>query len=73
MKRVILKEYGEENIKLEFIDTGGVNLSAYPEIEKIIRAGYSFPITAINGSPYLAGALSLESVVEIITELQANA
>jgi len=70
MKQALLSKYGEEKISLEFIETGGVNLSAYPEIEKIIRAGYSFPITVINGSPRLAGAISAESIVEIINEME---
>lgn len=70
MKKILLNKYGEEILSLEFIDTGGVKLSAYPEVEKVIRAGYSFPVTVVNGKPRLAGAISLDSVVEIITELQ---
>lgn len=70
MEKALLKKYGEETLSLKFIDTGGVNLSAYPNVEKVIRGGYSFPITVVNGSPRLAGAISLESIVEIITDLQ---
>ncbi|MDD3365180.1 MAG: hypothetical protein PHZ03_09385 [Syntrophomonas sp.] len=70
VEKALLDKYGEETLSLKFIDTGGVNLSAYPEVEKVIRAGYSFPITVVNGSPRLAGAISAESLIEIITELQ---
>lgn len=57
-------------MSIEFVDTDGAKLSSYPEVEKVIRAGYSFPVTVINGSPRLAGSISVESVIEIITELQ---
>jgi len=70
MKKVLLNKYGEEKLSLEFIDTGGVKLAAYPEVEKVIRAGYSFPITVVNGSSRLAGAISVDSITEIITEIQ---
>jgi len=70
MQKELLSKYGEERLSIEFIDTGGIKLSSYPEVEKVIRAGYSFPVTVVNGSPRLAGSISLESVIEIITELQ---
>lgn len=70
MKKALLEKYGQETLSLELIDTGGVKLGSYPEVEKVIRAGYSFPITVVNDTPRLAGSISLDSVVEIITELQ---
>jgi disulfide oxidoreductase YuzD len=70
MHKELLSKYGPEMLSIEFIDTSGVKLSSYPEVEKIIRAGYSFPITVIDGSPRLAGSISVDSVIEIITELQ---
>ena len=70
VKRELLEKYGEQQINIELIDTGGVKLSDYPEVEKVIRAGYSFPITVINGSPYLAGAISADSIIDVISELQ---
>lgn len=70
MKKALLQKYGEGMLSLEFIDTGGVNMAAYPEIEKVIRSGYSFPITAVNDIPRLAGAISEKAIIEIITEIQ---
>lgn len=70
MEKALLTKYGEETLSLKYIDTGGVNLSAYPEVEKVIRAGYSFPIAVVNGSPRLAGAISLKSIIEIIDEIK---
>lgn len=70
MKKVLLEKFGEEALSFEFIETGGVDLARFPEVEKVIRAGYSFPITLINESPRLAGAISIDSMTEIIKELQ---
>ncbi len=72
MKKTMLEKFGEEALSLAFIETEGVDMSRFPEVEKVIRSGYTFPITSINGSPRLAGALSIDSIAEIITELQSN-
>jgi len=72
MKKELVDRFGETDLSLEFIDTGGVNLSAFPEVEKVIRAGYSFPITLVNGNPRLAGGISAESIIQIVTDLQSN-
>ncbi len=70
MKKVLVNKYGEDSLNLEFIDTANAKLEAYPEVEKVVRAGYPFPITVINGSARLAGAISPDSIDQIITELQ---
>jgi len=73
MKTVLVDRFGEASLSLEFIDTGGVNLGAYPEVEKVVSAGYSFPITFINGTPRLAGGIPIDSIIQIITDLQPKA
>ncbi|PKM75749.1 MAG: hypothetical protein CVU90_16050 [Firmicutes bacterium HGW-Firmicutes-15] len=70
MKKTMLEKFGDEALSLTFIDTGGVDLARFPEVEKVIRSGYTFPVTLVNGSPRLAGAISTDSITEIITELQ---
>ncbi|PKM78092.1 MAG: hypothetical protein CVU90_03445 [Firmicutes bacterium HGW-Firmicutes-15] len=70
MEKALLEKYGAEALSLAFLDTGGVNLTAYPELEKVIRAGYSFPVTVINGTPRLAGSISTDAIIEIIKELK---
>ena len=70
MKKILSNKYDGETISLEFIDTGGVKLGSYPEVEKVIRAGYSFPITVVNGTPRLAGSISADSIMEVISEIQ---
>lgn len=71
-KTQLLQKYGEDSLSLEYIDTDGGQLAQYPEVEKVVRAGYSFPITVINGSPRLAGAVAFDPIVEIVTEIQAG-
>lgn len=70
MKKMLFNKYGEETLNLEFIDTADARLADYPEVEKVIQAGYPFPITVINGSPRLAGAISPDSIDQIIIELK---
>lgn len=72
VKKNLLEKYTPEQLNINYIDTGGINLSAYPAVEKVIRAGYSFPITVINGTPCLAGVISLDSITEIISEMQCK-
>jgi disulfide oxidoreductase YuzD len=71
MKEVLLERFGEETLSLEYIDTGGVNLAEFPEVEKVVLAGYPFPITFVNGNPRWAGGITIDSITEIVTaELQ---
>jgi disulfide oxidoreductase YuzD len=70
VKKALLDKFGEKDLSLEFIDMDKANPSDFPEIEKVIQAGYSFPVTVVNGSPRLAGGISLDSIAKIIMELQ---
>jgi disulfide oxidoreductase YuzD len=72
MKNVLVDQFGEETLSFEYIDTGSDNLANFPEIEKVINAGYSFPITVVNGNPRLAGGIPMDSIIQIICELQSN-
>lgn len=56
-------------ITFSFIDTTDKDLAAFPEIEKVIMHGYSFPVTVINDTPYLAGAIDRQAVAEIINDI----
>lgn len=71
MKKVLMEHFSEGVVSLEFIDTGS-DPGTYPEIEKVIRAGYSFPVTCINGTPRLAGGIPADTLIEIINELQTK-
>ena len=72
MQQTIADKYEKEIVECRFIDTTGQNLDDYPEVQKITRAGYSFPITLINGQARLASVISVEAIGKIIDEIQAN-
>ncbi len=69
MVSLLTPKYAEGEIAFQFVNTEGKSLSDYPEIEKVIMNGYSFPITVINDTPYLAGAVDPDAVEEIIIEI----
>lgn len=72
MKQEVLDKFGNTGLSLEFIDTDNTDLTVFPEVEKVIKAGYSFPITVINGNPKFAGGISAESVIGIVMEIQGK-
>jgi len=63
------KEFEKGQVNFSYIDTEGHELSEYPLIEKVIMNGYSFPVTVINDTPYLAGAIDAQAVSEIIQDI----
>lgn len=69
MRNALLQKYGPQDLSMEFIDTEGKDLAEYPQVQKVIQSGYSFPITVVNGSPRLAGAIPADALIEIIDEL----
>lgn len=60
-------QYGDK-IEVSYIDTDQVGLGSYPVISRVVQAGYTFPIVAINGKPRLAGGFDLNSVREVLEE-----
>lgn len=72
MKKMLVEQFGEEALSVEYIDTQEVKLSSYPQVEKVVLAGYTFPITFANGNPKWAGGMPIDSIAQIITELQAE-
>lgn len=72
MQESITETYGNEFIDFSFIDTTGQDLSNYPEVQKITRAGYSFPITVINGQARLAGVVPADAVAQIVDEIRSG-
>jgi len=54
-------------IVIKYIDTSN-KLGEYPEVSKVALAGYSFPITMLNGEARLAGDLIYDDLKELIEE-----
>lgn len=63
------KSYGDK-VEVKYIDTDQSGLAEYPMILKVIKAGYPFPITSINGLPRLAGAINLDSIKQLLEEME---
>ncbi len=66
------ERYNEEEVAFSFVNTEGKPLGDFPTIEEVIMKGYAFPITVINGTPYLAGAIDKEAVEEILAEINGG-
>lgn len=56
MEKAVLGKFGAEALSLEFVETGGVKLDAYPAVEKVFRAG----------------GISVDAITEIVKEIQDN-
>ena len=70
MVDILKGKYKEDEISFSFVNTEDQSLVDFPAIERVIMNGYSFPITVINETPYLAGALDAQAVTEIIDDLR---
>ncbi|MEN6463319.1 MAG: hypothetical protein ABFC94_18365 [Syntrophomonas sp.] len=44
-------------------------LDKYPLMQKVLRMGYSYPITLINGRPRFAGAIMTPEIKNCIDEI----
>ncbi|NPV89860.1 MAG: hypothetical protein HPY50_03680 [Firmicutes bacterium] len=55
------ESYGNK-LEVKYIDTDQSGLKAFPVINKIVKAGYPFPITVIDGKPRWAGTISIDKV-----------
>lgn len=63
-----LKEQYGDKVEVNYIDTDQVGLNGFPMVSQAVRAGYSFPMVAVNGKPRLAGGIDFASVQEILAE-----
>jgi hypothetical protein len=69
MKNKMVEQFGAETLEIDYIDTEGLTLVQYPEVEKVANAGYPFPITVVNGKPRWAGGMPTDSISQIIVEV----
>lgn len=63
----LITEFGSA-LEVKYIDTAKEGLDQFPELKKITDAGYSFPITSVNGEARLAGDVIYEDLKMIIEE-----
>ncbi len=69
MKSVLLNKFEGVDLEFQYVDTEASSLSQYQEVEKVVQAGYQFPITLVNGVPRWAGGMPIDSMTEVILEV----
>ncbi|MGI6451943.1 MAG: hypothetical protein ACOX0E_00425 [Syntrophomonadaceae bacterium] len=52
--------------KVKFVDVDQTGIDNYPAVEQIVKMGYPYPITVINGAPRFAGGLNSAQIKEAI-------
>jgi hypothetical protein len=57
-------------VEIRYTDTSDQNVDNYPEVAQIIKRGYEYPITFVNGEARLASRVSLDALEEIIEDLK---
>lgn len=57
-------------VEVKYIDTSDQNIDDYPEVAQVIRRGYEYPITFVNGEARLASRISIDALEEIIEALK---
>jgi len=57
-------------VQVDYIDTAQTPLSSFPLISHVVQMGYSFPITAIDGQPRMAGGVDIDHVKKLLDEMQ---
>jgi hypothetical protein len=61
-----LKEIYHDQVTVKYIDVDKEGLGNYPIMDRVLRMGYSYPVTLINGQPRFAGALMKAEIKEAI-------
>jgi disulfide oxidoreductase YuzD len=57
-----------DTVELSYIDTDFKSYGTYPNVEKLINQGHSYPIVLVNGKFMLAGGTAAE-ITEAIQEI----
>ncbi|MDD3893900.1 MAG: hypothetical protein PHU36_02630 [Syntrophomonadaceae bacterium] len=70
--RKYLGEKYADLVEVKYVDTSEQNIADYPEVAQIIKRGYEFPITFVNGEARLASRVPVEALAEIIEELKGQ-
>jgi hypothetical protein len=63
-----LKEQYGDKVEVKYVDTDQVGLNVFPMVARAVRAGYTFPIIAVNGDPRLAGGIDFAAVHQLLEE-----
>lgn len=59
----------QDQVIVKYVDVDKVGLRDYPIMDRVLRMGYSYPITLINGQPRFAGAVMKSEIKQVIDEV----
>jgi disulfide oxidoreductase YuzD len=62
----------QDRVAVKYVDVDKEGLDKYPLMNKVLRMGYSYPITIINGRPRFAGAIMSAEIKKCIEEIIAQ-
>lgn len=68
MSKELNKIYGDK-VAVKYVDVQKEGLKDYPIVEQVLRMGYPFPITLINGEPKFAGGIMKSEIKLAIDEI----
>lgn len=68
-KKYLAEKYADL-VEVKYTDTSEQNMSDFPEVDQIIKRGYEYPLTFVNGEARLASRVSVEALEEIIEEIK---
>jgi disulfide oxidoreductase YuzD len=58
-----------DQVAIKYVDVDKEGLDKYPLMQKVLRLGYSYPITLIDGRPRFAGAIMTPEIKKCIDEI----
>jgi disulfide oxidoreductase YuzD len=64
-----LQEIYNDQVAVKYVDVDKEGLDNYPILDRVLKMGYSYPITLVNGQPRFAGALMKAEIKEIVDDI----
>lgn len=64
-----LQQNYSDKVVVKYVDVDKEGLDKYPLMQKVLRLGYSYPITFIDGRPKFAGAIMTPEIKKCIDEI----
>lgn len=66
IREILADLFGAEELTIEYIDTIGRDLEAFPPIDQAFQQGHLFPMVTINGVMRWSGSIPLGAIIEVV-------
>ena len=66
IREILADFFGAEQLTMEYIDTMGKDLAAFPPIDQAFQLGHLFPMVTINGVMRWSGSIPLGAIIEVV-------